>query len=261
VWVTTAATHSVRRVDPASRDVTTIKLDSIADPTHIEAGLGALWVDCWTDAFARIDATTGESTPIYMPTSSDVGFGFTIGEGRAWALDRQHGIIYALDRRTGEVDGDGINLGGPAVDAVGAGGTVYILMKSKVLAELDESSRVVYDSVRLPARPVGIERDGSTFIVGFSGNRFATYQAGTLTHTKLFSMFQPWNYGEASRGEFWVTVPSAGALYRFDARTGDRLGDPIDFTSSPVAVNFEPSGRAWVGLESGELLTLDVPRA
>ncbi len=59
----------------------------------------------------------------------------------------------------------------------------------------------------------------------------------------------------------WVTVPATRAIYRFDDRTGDRLGDPIAFDSTPVALNFEPSGRAWVALRSGALRSLDVPRA
>src|SRR4051812_3186215 len=261
VWVATPATHSIRRVDPSTRDVTAIELDPIADPTHIEAGLGALWVDCWTDAFARVDAATGESTPIYMPTTSRTGFGFAVGDGSAWALNRQRGIVYPLSRRTGEVDGPGIDLGEPAIDAVATGGTVYVLMKDTSLEKIDESSGEIYGRVSLPARPVGIERDRSTFVIGFPGNRFATYRAGTLTHTKLFSIDEAWEYAEVFEDELWVAVPSAAAIERFDVRTGARLGDPIDFASAPMAFNFQPDGRAWVALESGELVSLDVPRA
>src|SRR4051812_46642680 len=261
VWVATPATHSIRRVDPSTRDVTAIELDPIADPTHIEAGLGALWVDCWTDAFARVDAATGESTPIYMPTTSRTGFGFAVGDGSAWALNRQRGIVYPLSRRTGEVDGPGIDLGEPAIDAVVAGGTVYVLMKDTSLEKIDESSGEIYGRVSLPARPVGIERERSTLVIGFPGNRFATYRAGTLTHTKLFSIGEAWEYGEVFEDELWVAVPSTAAIERFDVRTGARLGDPIDFASAPMAFNFQPDGRAWVALESGELVSLDVPRA
>jgi len=257
VWVTTPATHDVRRVDPATREVTTIKLDPIADPTHIEAGLGALWVDCWGDAFARIDGTTGESTPIYMPETSKSGYGFAIGDGGAWALNRQRGIIYPLNRRTGEVDGDGTNLGGAAIDAVATGGIVYILMKANVLAKFDERTRTLYDSIRLPARPVGIEREGSKLVIAFGGNRFATYQAGSLRRTTLLGIGRPWGSAEVLGHELWVT--SDLAIYRLDTGTGDRLGDPISFKSPPVALNFEPSGRAWVGLESGALVSVEVP--
>jgi streptogramin lyase len=258
VWAATPATHSVRRVDPATREVTTIKLDPIADPTHIEAGLGALWVDCWGDAFARIDATTAESTPIYMPETSKTGFGFAIGDGRAWAVNRQRGILYTLDPATGEVDGDGLQLGGPAIDAVVTGGTVYVLLDHNLLGEVDVHTGAFYDSIRLPARPVGIEREGSKLVIAFAGDRFATYDAGTLEHTKLFRMNQPWSSAEVFRDELWVT--SDDAVHRFGTRTGDRLGDPIAFASAPVTLNFAPSGRAWVGLESGALVSVDVPR-
>jgi hypothetical protein len=196
-----------------------------------------------------------------MPTTSRTGFGIAVGDGRAWALNRQRGIVYPLNRRTGEVDGNGIELGEPAIDAVATGGTVYVLMKDTVLEKIDESSGEIYGNVILPARPVGIEREGSSLVIGFSGDRFATYKAGTLTHTKLFGMDEAWEYAEVFRDELWVTVPSTAAIDRFDARTGDPLGDPIEFPSAPVAFNFDPSGRAWVGLESGDLRTLDVPRA
>ena len=59
----------------------------------------------------------------------------------------------------------------------------------------------------------------------------------------------------------WVTVPATRAIYRFDDRTGDRLGDPICFHSTPVALKFELSACVWAALGSGALRSLDVPRA
>jgi hypothetical protein len=261
VWVTTPDAHAVRRVDPKTRAVETIRLEPDADPTRIEAGLGALWVDSWTDAFTRIDAATGEWTTVDMPTKSDDGYGFAIGAGAAWALDRRHGILYALDPETGEHDGGGIELGGPALDAVAIGRTVHVLMKSRELLEFDATLRSVYRRVRLPAAPVGIEREHSGFVIAFAGNRFATYDAKSLRHTGLFEMGEPWGHGEVFGDELWVTVPSADAIHRFDTRTGARLGDPIGFDTAVAAFNLEPSGRAWVALRSGALVSLDVPAA
>jgi streptogramin lyase len=261
VWVTTPGTHAVRRVDPSTRVVKTIKLEPDADPRQMEAGLGALWVDSWTNAFTRIDAATGDWKTVYMPTKSKSGYGFAVGDGGAWALDRQHGILYTLDAATGQPDGDGLQLGGPAIDAVATGGIVYVLLKPQLLGKVDARTGTFYDSIRLPARPVGIERERSKLVVGFAGDRFASYDAGTLRHTKLFSMGREWERGETFRSELWVTVPNADAIHRFDTRTGAQLGEPIAFDSTPVALNFEPSGRAWVGLQSGALLPVDVPRS
>ena len=260
VWVTTPETHAVRRVDPRTRDVKRIELEASADPRGIEAGLGALWVDSWTDAFTRIDAATGDWTTIYMPTKSKPGYGFVVGDGAAWALDRQHGILYTLDPATGKPNDDGLQLGGPAIDAVVTGGTVYVLLESKLLGKVDARTGAFYDSVRLPARPAGIERERSKLVVAFAGDRFATYDAGTLKRTKLFSMHQPWERAEVFGSELGPRRRPRAPVSRFDTRTGDLLGDPISFDSDPVAVNFEPSGRAWVGLRSGALVSVDVPR-
>jgi streptogramin lyase len=191
-----------------------------------------------------------------MPVTSKAGFGFAIGGGRAWALNRQRGILYTLDPATGEVDGDGLQLGGPAIDAVVTGGTVYVLLEHNLLGEVDAHTGAFYDSIRLPARPVGIEREGSKLVIAFAGDRFATYDAGTLKHTQLFGI-GAWDHGEVLGHELWVT--GAGAISRFDTRTGERIGDPIAFRSPPVALNFEPSGRAWVGLESGALVDVSTP--
>jgi streptogramin lyase len=196
-----------------------------------------------------------------MPTTSRSGFGFAIGDGGAWALNRQRGIVYRLNRTTGEVDGDGIKLGEPAIDAVATGGTVYVLMKDTVLEKIDEASGEIYGNVILPQRPVGIEREGSKLVIAFAGDRFATYDAGTLKRTKLFDTAEPWDYGEVLGHGLWVTVPNTDVVDRFDIRTGARLGEPIHFDAEPTAVNFGPSGRAWVGLRSGSLVPVDAPRA
>jgi hypothetical protein len=144
---------------------------------------------------------------------------------------------------------------------VASGGSVYVLLKPQLLGKIDARTGSFFDSIRLPARPVGIERERSKLVIAFAGERFATYDTGTLTHTKLFSMDRAWEHGETFRSELWVTVPAADAIDRFDTRTGEPLGDPISFDSTPVAVNFEPSGRAWVGLQSGALVPVDVPRS
>ena len=56
-------------------------------------------------------------------------------------------------------------------------------------------------------------------------------------------------------------MPNADVIDRFDIRTGGRLGEPLHFDAEPTAVNFDPSGRAWVGLRSGSLVPVDAPRA
>ncbi len=94
---------------------------------------------------------------------------------------------------------------------------------------------------RAPSRTAGRHRAGALgFVIAFAGNRFATDDATSLRHTTLFDMNKRWDYGEVFGDELWVTVPSADAIYRFDTRTGDRLGDPIGFDTAVAAFNLDP---------------------
>ncbi len=201
----------------------------------------------------RIDAATGDWTTIDMPTTSKNGYGFAVGDGAVWALDRQHGILYGLDRRTGQPEGDGLQLGGSAIDAVATGGTVDVLMESKTPGRSTPARRC-----SSTASGFRRGRSGSSSRAPSSSSRSRATASRPTPPDPCAGRSSSTSAGrgttEAFGNEVWVTVPKTRAIYRFDVRTGDRLGDPRGAELRALRARL---GGAAVG----RALSLDVPPA
>jgi streptogramin lyase len=217
VWITEPAAASLTRYALGSGRVTTRRpFGAGRTPVLMTVGEGFVWVslDGPRPVLAKVDPDTMRVVKTVPLASAG---GVAVGAGKVWVGDPEHGLVSALDPRTGQVAGRPARVGaGPAGLAVGEG-SLWVLNWDRSLV-----TRVDLGPGRRVAAAVPAGSDAFDFAVG--------------------------------AGAVWVTNRGPGTVTRIDARSGRPSGPPIRVGDSPKGVAVL-AGSAWVANSGSRSVT------
>jgi streptogramin lyase len=217
VWITEPADASLSRYALGSGQVSVRRpFGAGRTPVLMAVGEGFVWVslDGPRPVLAKVDPATMKVVKAIPLASAG---GVAVGAGRVWVSDPEHGLVTALDPRTGRKAGGPARVGaGTAGLAVGEG-SLWVLNWDRSLL-----TRVALGPGHRVSAAVPAGNDAFDFAVG--------------------------------AGAIWVTNRAPGTVTRIDARSGQPSGPPIRVGDSPKGVAVL-AGSAWVANSGSRSVT------
>ncbi len=218
LWVPSAGTDNVSRIDPASGEVqATIEVGDPAasgSPLAVAATEEAVWVSASVGgdtAIVRIDPATNEiasTIPIGLPV-----YAMVAGEGAVWVSSLDGNSVVRIDPVTNEVAAE-IDVPGPARLAIGLGAVWVALHRHNAVAEIDPVTDTGKRRLTL-----GDERPSP--VCGLCPEAVAIDEDG-----------------------LWVSLSDGGNVVRLDPSSGDVIATiPVGPNLKGVAIT---DGAVWV---------------
>jgi len=244
----------------------TIALPWKTGTAAVVAGYGSLWVlNGDQSRLLRLDARTGRTM-----ADKELGSGFAaalaVGEGAVWvgrrAIKRSDppSALLRISPKTG--DTRAVLMGEEGVADVTTGGG-YVWVPNKRRTRL---TRIDPDTLERRSTAIGNGQHRVAF--GAGQVWVSNFDDGTVTQnnpqlnnriTNPVNVRGPLDLAYA-RDTMWVAGNLESAVTRFNARTGDQIGDPIPVGRNPFAIIAHGS-TAWVtNLGSGTVTRIDVGR-
>ena len=217
VWITEPASASLTRYALGSGRVSVRRpFGAGRTPVLMAVGEGSVWVslDGPRPLLAKVDPDTMRMVKAIPLASAG---GVTVGAGKVWVSDPEHGLVSTLNPDTGRITGRPARVGaGTAGLAVGEG-SLWVL----------NWDRSLLISVGLgPGRQVS-----------------AAVPAGS----DAFDV-------AVGAGAVWVTNRTPGTVTRIDARSGQPSGPPIRVGEAPKGIAVL-AGSAWVANSGSRSVT------
>ena len=217
VWITEPADASLTRYALGSGRVSTRRpFGAGRTPVLMAVGAGFVWVtlDGPRPVVAKLDPHTMKVVK-EIPLAS--AGGITVGAGRVWVGDPEHGLVRALDPATGAAAGAPVQVGSGEAGLVVGEGSLWVLNWDRSLV-----TRVDLGPGRQVSAPVPAGGDAFDFAV--------------------------------DDGAVWVTNRTPGTVTRIDARSGRPSGPPIRVGDSPKGIAML-AGSAWVANSGSRSVT------
>jgi streptogramin lyase len=217
VWITEPANASLTRYWLGSGRVSVRRpFGAGRTPVLMAVGEGFVWVtlDGPRPVVAKLDPRTMK---VIKEIPLAAAGGITVGAGRVWVGDPEHGLVSALDPTTGKAAGAPARVGIGAAGLVVGEGWLWVLNWDRNLV-----TRVDLGPGRQVSAPVPAGGDAFDFAVG--------------------------------DGAVWVTNRGPGTVTRIDARSGRPAGPPIRVGDSPKGIAVL-AGSVWVANSGSRSVT------
>src|SRR6266545_3405374 len=175
IWVANILAGTVSRIDPDSVDVETF--DVGAAGRGVAVGGGAVWIgDSAENRVVRVDAKTNAVTQTIGVGSGPSALAF--GAGALWVANTLDGTVSRIDPESGQVRAT-VPVGANPSAIAASGDAVWVANEAgRTIVRLDPQSGNVAQTVRTGARPTGLTIAGSLWVTGQAAA--GAHRGGTL---------------------------------------------------------------------------------
>jgi virginiamycin B lyase len=220
VWVTSAKTNTVHRLDPRTNKVVATIGVGKKPCSGLAAGFGSIWVpNCTDQTISRIDIKTNTVT-----ASVDVGpaaseGGIAASADSLWILSDKKGLLSRIDPATNRPIAEIQMPNGSVVCVVGEDGAIWVVSPDEsVVARVDPKTNLVTDRIEVGPQP-----------------RFAT----------------------AGGGSIWTLNQGDGSVSRIDVKTRKLITDiPLGIPGAGGEIAYG-EGSVWVTIMQVPLTQID----
>jgi len=211
VWVTSAKTNTVRRLDPKTNKVVAT-VDVGSQPcSGLAAGFGSIWVpNCTDQTISRIDIKTNT-----VMSKIDVGpaareGGITASADSVWILSDKKGLLSRIDPATNRPVAEIQMPKGSVVCVVGEDRAIWVVSPDEsVVARVDPKTNLVTDRIEVGPQPrFATAGAGSIWTLNQGDGSVSRIDVRTKKHVTDIQLGVPGTGGDIAYGEgsIWVTV-------------------------------------------------------
>jgi YVTN family beta-propeller protein len=211
VWVTSARTNTVHRLDPKTNKVATVIEVGKKPCSGLAAAFGSIWVpNCGDNTLSRIDVKTNMVTATlpFGPANSEGGIAATADS--IWMLTDPRGALSRIDPDTNRIVADVAVPPGSFVCVVADDGAIWAVSTEKSVAvRVDPKTNLITDRVEVGPHPrftaVGA---GAIWTLNQGDGSVSRVDTRTKKLVATIDLGIPGPGGEIAFGEgfVWVTI-------------------------------------------------------
>lgn len=256
VWVTSARTNRVHRLDPKTNKVAAVIEVGKRPCSGLASGFGSIWVpNCGDSTLSRIDVKTNSVTTTlpFGAAASEGGIAATADS--IWMLTDPHGALSRIDPDTNSIVADIPIPSGSFVCVVADDGSVWAVSTEKsVIVRVDPKTNLVTDRVEVGPQPrfttVGA---GSIWTLNQGDGTVSRVDTRTKKRVATIDLGIPGTGGEIAFGEgfVWVTIMEV-PLTQIDPNTNKVLkqwfgagGDAVRVGHGSIWLSNLRQGNVW----------------
>jgi streptogramin lyase len=238
VWATSAPDGTLSRIDPETRQMSSVPMQLGKGIAGVTTGAGSVWVSSPSRGeILRVDPA-GERVTARIDVGGRPG-AIVFGGGRVWVADDAGGGVTAINPKGGRIFKRGI---APHVAPLrltyGAGAVWASSASTGVVRRIDPSTATAGRPIPVGRGPAGVTVGGGLVWVADSRSDRVT-RVDPATHAPIG---EPIAVGErpggidAGTSTVWVANAADGTVSRIDIESGQLIGDPISVGPQPGAV-------------------------
>jgi len=228
IWVANTLAGTVSRIDPDSNDVVGDPIRVGNNPTAVAFGEGAVWVTNVDDR--SVSRINPESGDVETFDVGAAGRGVAVGGGAVWIGDSAENRVVRFDAKTNEVT-QPIGVGsGPSALAFGAGALWVANTLDGTVSRIDPESGQVRATVPVGANPSAIAASGDAVWVANEAGRTIVRLDPQSGNVAQTVRTGARPTGLTIAGSLWVTGQAAAGAHRGGTLrfVASLDGDPID---------------------------------
>ena len=211
VWVTSAKTNTVHRLDPKVNKVVATVAVGNKPCSGLAAGFGSIWVpNCTDQTISRIDMKTNTVTATVAvgPASSEGGIAASADS--VWILSDKTGLLSRIDPAMNRPVAEIQMPKGSVVCVAGEDGAIWVVSPDEsVVTRVDPKTNLVTDRIEVGPQPrFATAGAGSIWTLNQGDGSVSRVDVRTKKHVTDIQLGIPGTGGEIAYGEgsVWVTI-------------------------------------------------------
>jgi virginiamycin B lyase len=211
VWVTSAKTNTVHRLDPKANKVAATIAVGHKPCSGLAAGFGSIWVpNCADQTISRIDMKTNTVTATVDVGPAASEGGIAASADSVWILSDKKGVLSRIDPATNRPVAEIQMPKGSVVCVVGEDGAIWVVSPDEnVVTRVDPKTNLVTDRIEVGPQPrFATAGAGSIWTLNQGDGSVSRIDVKTKKHLTDIQLGIPGAGGEIAYGEgsIWVTI-------------------------------------------------------
>jgi virginiamycin B lyase len=211
VWVTSAKTNTVHRLDPKTNKVVATVEVGKKPCSGLAAGFGSIWVpNCTDQTISRIDMKTNTVTATIDVGPAASEGGIAASADSVWILSDKTGLLSRIDPATNRAVAEIQVPNGSVVCLLGEDSAIWVVSPDEsVVARVDPKTNLVTDRIEVGPQPrFATAGEGSIWTLNQGDGSVSRIDVRTRKPITDIQLGIPGAGGEIAYGEgyVWVTI-------------------------------------------------------